>query len=134
MSFGLKTSAVPYSGGNLLFYYELNPKAARFFAEHKIPVASPKTEVASDRIERALNLALTREGLTLRDVKLKLRIKGLYFRPFTRPGVAIPQDLQLSGPARDERYPARQKLTLSFGLPPGSYATIFVKRLMLDRE
>lgn len=131
VSFGMKTTALPYSGGELLFYLRLPPKAQKFFAEHEIPVASPQTQFTSERIQRAVNTVLIREGLTLRDMKLKLRIKGLFFKPFTRPGIATPIRLQVSPPAPDELYRNRQKLTLAFTLGPGSYATILIKRLLL---
>ena len=131
MSFGLKTDAVPYSGGELLFYRELNPKAREFFAGHEIPAASPTTESSSERIDRTLNTVLIREGLTLRDMKLDLRIPGVFFKPFYRSGVVVPQKPQASSAVLDDLYPDHRKMELSFTLPPGSYATILVKRLIL---
>jgi len=131
LSFSLPRIAVPYSGGEMLFLKELNPGAEKFFAEHEIPVAAPRTEISNERIVRALNLVLTREGLTLADMKPKLRLKGLFFKAYTRRGVVKAEDLRMSRPMPDDLYPGRRKLELEFRLPPGSYATILVKRLVL---
>ena len=131
VSFGLTTSAVPYAGGELLFFLELNPEARDFFEQYDIPVASHKAVVPNERIERALNTALTREGLTLRDMKLPFRVQGLFFKPYSRRGLVKPERLEVSKPEGDELYPGKQKLVLSFTLPPGSYATVLVKRLMV---
>jgi tRNA pseudouridine13 synthase len=131
MSFGLKTVAVPYAAGELLFFLELNSKAREFFSEREIPVASHRTVPGNERIERALNLALVREGLTLRDMKLPFRMQGLFFKPYARKGVVVPEKLKVSEPAEDDLYPGTRKMTLDFRLPPGSYATILVKRLMV---
>jgi tRNA pseudouridine13 synthase len=130
-SFGLKAVAVPYAGGELLFFLELNPEAKEFFREWEIPVASHKAVIPNERIERALNVALTREGLALRDMKLPFRSRGVFFKPYTRSGAVRPEKLQVAEPVADDRYPGKRKMTLSFTLPPGSYATVLVKRLMV---
>jgi tRNA pseudouridine13 synthase len=130
-SFGSKSVAVRYAGGELVFYLELNTEARKFFDEWQIPVASHKTETRNERIERALNVAVAREGLTLRDMKLPFRLRGLFFKPYLRSGVVVPEKLKVSEPAEDDLYPSNRKLTLGFTLPPGSYATVLVKRLMV---
>jgi tRNA pseudouridine13 synthase len=131
MSFGVPTRSVSYSEGELLFYTGLNPTAREFFNRHELPAASPQAEFTSERIERAVNAVLLREGLTLREMKLKLRIKGIFFKPFIRSGIVHPNRLHVSLPQPDELYPGRQQLELKFVLPPGSYATILVKRLTI---
>jgi tRNA pseudouridine13 synthase len=64
-------------------------------------------------------------------LKLPLRIEGIFFKPYTRLGLVIPKRLQLSRPEPDELHKGKQKLELTFELPPGSYATILVRRLLL---
>jgi tRNA pseudouridine13 synthase len=70
---------------------------------------------------------LKEEGLTLGE----LRVKGLqkpFFSKGDRPGCVRPANLSHeSGP--DELNRGRQKLTLRFDLPRGSYATMLVKRV-----
>ena len=80
---------------------------------------------------RVVTAVLAREKIGPRDLKLPLRIEGIFFKPYTRPGLVIPKGLQLSQPEPDELHSGKQKLELVFELPPGSYATILVRRLLL---
>jgi tRNA pseudouridine13 synthase len=132
LSFELPTVSVPYSGGEMLFFRQLNSKAESFFAAHEIPVAAPHTRTDNERIVRALNTVLTREGLTLGDMKPQLRLKGLFFKAYSRRGVVKAEDLAVSRPLADDLYPGRKKVELAFRLPPGCYATAVIKRLLLD--
>jgi len=43
----------------------------------------------------------------------------------------FPQDIALSADKPDELFPGQRRLTLSFVLPRGSYATLLVKALLL---
>lgn len=70
---------------------------------------------------------LQAEGLALRE----LRIKGLdkpFFSKGDRPGCIRPSELSHTAEP-DDKHPGRQKLTLRFDLPRGSYATMLVKRV-----
>jgi tRNA pseudouridine13 synthase len=156
-SLELPAAAVRYSQGELLFFTSLSSAARKFFERHEIPMASPLSRVRSaecgvrsyrtdnaesgernaergmsGRIVKAVRSVLTREGLEPNDLKLPFRIEGLYFRPYTRPGIVFPRELALSSPEPDELYRGRQRMELTFELPPGSYATILVRRLMLE--
>jgi tRNA pseudouridine13 synthase len=133
LSFGLKTQTVAIAQSELPFYLELNPEARKFFGDHRIPAPGQGTEFTDERIERVMNVVLLREGLTLKDLKPALRIRGIFFKPFSRPGVVIPEEMKVSRPEPDELYAGRQKLVLSFMLPPGAYATILIKRLAFRR-
>ena len=129
--FELPVQAMSYAQGELLFFADLTPAARRFFDRHEIPMASPQTVFGAKRIASAVTSVLTRAGLGLKDLTLPVRIHGIFFKPYSRPGVVVPQDLRLSASEPDEMHPGRQKLELTFELPPGSFATILVKRLML---
>jgi len=129
--FGLPVRAVPYSQGELLFFTGLSDAARQFFARHEIPMASPRTMLGPEPVKRAVTAVLAREKIGPRDLKLPLRIEGIFFKPYTRPGRVIPKGLQLSRPEPDELHRGKQKLELAFELPPGSYATILVRRLLL---
>ncbi len=74
-----------------------------------------------------LESVLAEEEITLK----QLKVPGLdtpYFTKGDRPACLMPQNLQHTVEA-DELNPPHQKLTLSFDLPRGSYATMVVKRL-----
>jgi tRNA pseudouridine13 synthase len=129
--FKLAARAVPYTQGELLFFTGLSDAARQFFARHEIPMASPRTVLSPQPVAKAITAVLAREGIGLQDLKLPLRIEGIYFKPYMRSGVVVPRGLQLSRPEPDELLQGKQKLELTFELPPGSYATILVRRLLL---
>ncbi len=70
---------------------------------------------------------LAREGLTLRDLQVR-GIRDLFFSRGDRPALCRPANLRHEW-ADDELHPGKRRLTLSFDLPRGSYATIVVKAL-----
>ncbi|MEO0079610.1 MAG: tRNA pseudouridine(13) synthase TruD [candidate division WOR-3 bacterium] len=120
-----------YPFGKLAFYRSLSPADCRYLSGLTIPAPGPKAVFASDRVARITSEVLAREGLELKDLKLGFRIKGLFFKPYDRPAIATPRNLNSVQPEPDELYPGRKKLTLSFFLPSGSFATILIKRLSL---
>jgi len=70
---------------------------------------------------------LAAEGIELRQIRVKYP-RDSFFSKGERPLVFRPGELAHTA-AADELYPRRQKLTLRFTLPRGSYATILVKRV-----
>jgi tRNA pseudouridine13 synthase len=120
-----------YTLGTLAFYDELSPTDAKYLSKLVIPAPGPDAEFASERAARVTNQVLTREGLSLDQLELKLRIRGVFFKPYQRQAVVKPDQLKASSPEPDDIYPGRKKLVLSFFLPPGSYATMLIKRLSL---
>jgi tRNA pseudouridine13 synthase len=120
-----------YSYGTLLFYDELSPTDAKYLSKLVIPAPGPDAEFTSERAERAANQVLAREELSLDRLKLKLRIRGVFFKAYPRKAVVVPERLKAAPPEPDDIYPGRQKLGLSFFLQPGSYATMLIKRLSL---
>jgi tRNA pseudouridine13 synthase len=125
------TRALEYTLGTLAFYDELSPTDAKYLSKLVIPAPGPDAEFASERAARVTNQVLAREGLSLDQLELKLRIRGVFFKPYERQAVVRPEQLKSSSPEPDDLYPGRKKLVLSFFLPPGSYATMLIKRLSL---
>jgi tRNA pseudouridine13 synthase len=120
-----------YSLGTLAFYDEPNPTAAKFLSRLVVPAPGPDAEFESERAARAMNQVLAREGLRLDQLELKMRIRGVFFKAYPRKAVVVPDHLKASGVEPDDLYPGSKKLLLSFFLPPGSYATMLIKRLSL---
>ena len=120
-----------YSLGTLAFYDELNPTDAKFLSKLIIPAPGPDAEFTSERAARITNQVLSREELTLDQLELKLRIRGVFFKAYPRKAVVTPENLKASTPEPDDIYPGRKKFVLSFFLPPGAYATMLIKRLSL---
>jgi tRNA pseudouridine13 synthase len=80
---------------------------------------------------RAAEAVLAEEGLTL----AKLRVPGLnkpFFSKGDRAACVLPAGVRAE-PGDDELNRGRRKLLLSFDLPRGSYATMFVKRVTAVR-
>lgn len=117
--------------GVLRFWEQPTPAALRYLEKLVIPAPAPDARSKSDRVMREMTEVLAGRGLELAGLRLKLRLGGLYFKSWDRAAMVVPRNAELSGPEPDELYPGRSRLTLGFFLPPGSYATIVVKRLML---
>jgi tRNA pseudouridine13 synthase len=73
---------------------------------------------------------LAEEGLTLHDLKARI-LKKAYLPRGKRPLLLFPQAPSASPLEPDDRFPDRHKLTLTFTLPRGSYATLVLKALSL---
>lgn len=126
----LELFPVSYRFGEFLFYQKLPPKIRDYLSTLFIPSPSPRAEFSSDILPIGEEV-LKREGLKISDLRLKLKMRGIYFKPYRRKAVVIPEELQSSDLEEDEIYNKRKKLTISFFLPPGSYATILIKRLTI---
>jgi len=120
---------VRYRLGELVFYQDLAPDEFRYLSRLLIPAPGPRAEFKSEKVARIMNAVLEKEGLNLKSLKLKFRIKGLYFKPWNRPAVFLPDKLTIGDPQPDELYPGKLKLVISFILAPGTYATVLIKRL-----
>ena len=127
----VRQRGLEYLLGTLSFYDELTPAQDTYLRRLVIPAPGPGAESTSERVMRVTNQVLTREGLSLRQLEPKFRIRGVFFKAYPRTAVVRPERMKASGPDPDEIYPGRKTLLLSFFLPAGSFATILVKRLSL---
>jgi tRNA pseudouridine13 synthase len=78
----------------------------------------------------AARRVLEAEGLTWETLKIKGMRKPFFTRG-ERAALLIPQRLTAAA-APDDQHDGKSKLDLTFDLPRGSYATMVVKRVMLD--
>jgi len=99
----------------------LPPDATVPLPHHRAVYGDPLLAAVVENILQA-------EGLTLSDLKPRL-LRRAYLPRGQRRLVLRPADVSASPPAPDERFPGRQKITLTFALPPGSYATLVVRSL-----
>jgi tRNA pseudouridine13 synthase len=70
---------------------------------------------------------LAEEGLELRQLQVK-GMRELFFSKGERSAQCLPSKMQV-GSAADELNAGREKVTLGFELPRGSYATLIIKRI-----
>ncbi len=126
--------AIDYGFGRLVFYDTLSSEQASYLGRLVIPVPGPNAEFKSERVARITQEVLASEGLEFKDLKLKFRMKGLFFKPYERATIVKPQGLQVGEFQSDDLYPGKNKLRIGFTLPPGSYATILLKRIFLGKN
>jgi tRNA pseudouridine13 synthase len=126
---GIDTQEVPYVAGSFLFHSKL--KNIDTLRGIEMPMVNEKTKL-SGFTGAKVNEVLQEEGIELKQFSLgKMRFRGVRFKPFLRKVLIFPGDLDIGKEQPDDRYPGKEKIKLEFSLPPGSYATIVVKRLML---
>jgi tRNA pseudouridine13 synthase len=93
-----------------------------------LPLPSARVRLdPNDPLKPLIDAELAAEGLQVEQLKIK-GIRELFFSKGERAALCLPADLQTQTEA-DERHPGKKKLILSFELPRGSYATLFVKRI-----
>jgi len=118
-----------YSVGDFLFYHALPATAT--LREMPIPMLNEKTKLIG-LTEKMTEKVLNKEGITLRDMALrKLRLRGVRFKAFERNATVFPKNLTVMKPYPDEIYKKRLQCAIHCTLPPGTYATILIKRLLL---
>ncbi|MEZ6125665.1 MAG: tRNA pseudouridine(13) synthase TruD [Planctomycetaceae bacterium] len=93
----------------------------------ELPLPSARIDRPEGLMGEILDQILAEEQMELRQLRVKYP-RDSFFSKGRRKAIVQPQQLT-AATAEDDLYPRRQKLTLSFDLPRGSYATILVKRL-----
>lgn len=131
---GLTAFRLQYNLGEMVFYQSLTDKQRNYLARLNIPALGPKARFPDERVERIARAVLNDEGVDLNRLKLRFRIKGLFFKPYERPAIFKPAQLKMFGPEPDELYAGKTKLRLSFILPPGCYATVLIKRFLAESQ
>jgi tRNA pseudouridine13 synthase len=128
-AYGNGNVAVPHSVGHFLFYRAL--KDIQRFKKLLIPMLSEKVKLP-DSVAHLVEHILDTEGITFRDFGLRnMRFRGVRFKSFTRSPILFPRYFSFGKLENDELYPKLKKMRLTFTLPPGSYATLLVKRLLI---
>jgi tRNA pseudouridine13 synthase len=94
-----------------------------------VPLVGPTTTFTDRRVEEAVNWALGKDKLTLEQLVVKDAPRLLYFKHEERPLLIQPQKLVVGRASKDEINRGFLKVNVAFTLPPGSYATLTVKRL-----
>lgn len=106
--------------------------AERLDAAAAIPLPSHRAVYEGDLADVAAEV-LGEEGITLADLKPRL-LRRAYLPKGNRPLLLLPEEVTAMAPAPDERFPGRQRVTVTFTLPPGSYATLVVRAIEHGRN
>ncbi|MEX2174156.1 MAG: tRNA pseudouridine(13) synthase TruD [Pirellulaceae bacterium] len=92
-----------------------------------LPLPSARLHLDEGPLKQLYDPVLAAEGMEMRLIRVKYP-RDSFFSKGERPALFRPGDVAHEA-AADEVYSGRQKLTLRFTLPRGSYATILVKRV-----
>lgn len=113
--------------GRCVFPLRLQAENARQLSRESLPLPCARIERPEGLVGDLLDEVLREEQIELREIRVKYP-RDSFFSKGTRSVVIRPDGLQWAA-SEDEMYPGKQKLTLEFALPRGSYATILVKRI-----
>lgn len=118
-----------YQAGTLLFHRAGDPATLRWLRTLTFPLLAPDTRIADARIAEAVTWVLGKEKLQLDQLRVADAPRLLFFKHEERPVLVQPSKLVLGRTEPDEMNRGSLKLNVAFTLPPGSYATLVVKRL-----
>lgn len=117
----LVTSDVP-------FFRELAPEEALELGDLQLPLPSARLHLDPSPLLDLYERVVGNQGLAMRELRVKYP-RDSFFSKGERQAVVKPSNLRVDRSGNDDLNAGRQRLTLQFVLPRGSYATIFVKRL-----
>lgn len=118
--------------GPLAAWESLTEEARGAWESTRLPLPSHGTRVEDADARACLEEALAKDGLTFDRLRIE-RIRGMAFREAARACVLAPFEIELEGPAPDERNPGRFRCDVKMSLPKGAYATLVVKRAAAPR-
>jgi tRNA pseudouridine13 synthase len=121
---GAAPAHVEVAGERLPIHPILTPVVDR---EASIPL--PNHQAAyNPKVAPVVTQVLDEERLTLSELKARI-LKRAYLSKGKRNLLLFPGDASITDPEPDERFPDRQRMTVSFTLPRGSYATMVLRVL-----
>jgi tRNA pseudouridine13 synthase len=118
-----------YQAGTLLFHRDADPATLRWLRTLTFPLLAPDTRITDARVAEAVAWVLGKEKLQLEQLRVAGAPRLLFFKHEERPVLVQPSKLVLGRTEPDELNRGSLKLNVAFTLPPGSYATLVVKRL-----
>src|SRR5262249_5440776 len=121
-----ETYEVEYAAGKHVFYRTLDPSTQDRLAELAIPLITPSQKFEGE-LAGITDAILEEDKVEQRQFRLK-KLAKTFFGKGLRDAIIAPGGLGSSS-GDDELNRGRRKMTLSFELPKGSYATVVLKRL-----
>ncbi len=120
---------MPYQAGTLLFHRDADAETLAWLRKLTFPLLGPTSTFADPKVREAVEWVLGREKLKLPDLEIEEAPRMLFFKHEERPVLAYPHKLVVGRTQKDELNRGYLKVNVAFTLPPGSYATLVVKRL-----
>ena len=118
-----------YQAGSLTMPRSLPRELRDELWARSFPLLAPDSSFEDQQVQTAALSALRTQGLTLDQLRVP-ETPQLFFKHEERPLFVVPGKLRVNEPRRDEVNRGRQKINLSFTLPPGAYATLVVRRVL----
>lgn len=122
------TRALAVLGEHLPLYETLPEDLATQLRDVQIPLLHHRAVFSEARVAALVSAVLSEEGLTLRDFKARILQKA-YLPAGSRALLVFPAQLSVTEAQPDDLFSGRSKMTVSFSLPRGSYATLLIKAL-----
>jgi tRNA pseudouridine13 synthase len=119
--------AIAFKTASLPIHHDLDPEQAAVLGELRIPLPAARTALPEGPMREVASAVLAPLGLGWEELRIK-HLKDTFFSKGDRPARFLAENLS-HAVTRDEIYPGRQKLQLTFELPRGAYATLVVKRV-----
>lgn len=114
-------------------HLNINTQKLAIGAPPKKDLALPgfSTKLSSSAYDKTLKKLLKKDGITLEDFKCK-HTPELASSGSARPALVKPTEITFSEISDDELNENKKKITLSFNLTKGAYATLFIKLLFQE--
>ncbi len=129
----IELEEVQAESGIFYFWRKLPSEVFEYLRDLKLPTPAARMNFP-DELSRQLYLEVLEEN-NLKFSTFRTRaLSRVYFRSFQRRVLLYPQDLEILDTKPDELHPKKQALVLSFSLPRGAFATMLVKRIMIDEN
>ena len=110
------------------FILDLSQTELAELSELALPLPSARLHMEPGPLLDLYERVVTKRGLALRELRVKYP-RDSFFSKGERQALVKPDHFRIDPSGDDDLNPGRQRLTVQFVLPRGSYATIFVKRL-----
>ncbi len=120
---------IPYQAGTLLFHSGGDKATLDWLRGLSFPLVGPTSTFPDEKVKEAMTWVLGREKLGLEQLVIPEARKLLFFKHEERPVLVTPHKLVIGRAGDDELNRGFKKVNVAFTLPPGSYATLVVKRL-----
>lgn len=128
---GTKRIVLPTLAGELCGWRYLDRRDLERLRVMDTPLYGPEGGGGAPVFRDVMRTVLQREGLRREDF-LNHQVPGMILVEEPRTAVIVPEDLTASPLEGDEVHRGRRKMTLSFSLPRGAYATMLIKRLFAE--
>lgn len=120
---------LPYQAGTVLFHKDAPKDVLEYLRALEFPLLGPTSTFTDPKIQEAVTWVLGKEHLKLEELRIEEAPRMLYFKHEGRKVLMRPEKLVLGRTQPDEINRGGLKLNVAFTLPPGSYATLVIKRL-----